>query len=40
MTMASQDVRPNVFDTNYMQVAFSAPLQAGTYNAFLGAPRT
>jgi len=30
----------NLFDTNYMQVAFSAPLQAGAYNAFLGAPRT
>ena len=30
----------NLFDTNYMQVAFSAPLQAGAYTAFLGAPRT
>ena len=30
----------NLFDTDYMQVAFSTPLQAGSYNAFLGAPRT
>lgn len=30
----------NLTDTNYMQVAFNAPLQGGTYNAFLGAPRT
>ena len=33
-------VGANLFDTDYMQVAFSTPLQAGSYNAFLGAPRT
>lgn len=30
----------NVTDAEYMQVAFNAPLQTGSYNAFLGAPRT
>lgn len=30
----------NVMDTEYYQVAFDAPLQAGSWNAFLGAPRT
>ena len=30
----------NIFDEHYMQVAFSTPLQAGAYNAFLGAQRT
>ena len=30
----------NITDAEYMQVAFNAPLQTGSYNAFLGAPRT
>jgi iron complex outermembrane receptor protein len=30
----------NLTDAEYVQVAFDAPLQTGTYNAFLGAPRT
>jgi len=30
----------NLTDTDYYQVAFDAPLQSGTWNAFLGAPRT
>jgi len=30
----------NLFGEDYLQVAFGAPLQAGAYNAFLGAPRT
>jgi outer membrane receptor protein involved in Fe transport len=30
----------NLLDKDYMQVAFGAPLQAGAYDAFLGAPRT
>ena len=30
----------NVTDAEYMQVAFDAPLQTGSWNAFLGAPRT
>lgn len=30
----------NLTDAEYYQVAFDAPLQTGTWNAFLGAPRT
>jgi outer membrane receptor protein involved in Fe transport len=30
----------NITDTEYMQVAFDAPLQAGAWNAFLAPPRT
>jgi iron complex outermembrane receptor protein len=30
----------NLLNKDYMQVAFGAPLQAGAFNAFLGAPRT
>lgn len=30
----------NLFDQEYVQVAFGAPFQAGTTGAFLGAPRT
>ena len=30
----------NITDAEYMQVGFNAPLQTGSYNAFLGAPRT
>ncbi len=30
----------NLTDADYFQVAFDAPLQTGTWNAFLGAPRT
>jgi outer membrane receptor protein involved in Fe transport len=30
----------NLTNRTYMQVAFDAPLQTGSYNAFLGAPRT
>ncbi|HQZ31327.1 MAG TPA: TonB-dependent receptor [Arenimonas sp.] len=30
----------NLTDEEYVQVAFDAPLQAGSWNAFLGAPRT
>jgi len=30
----------NVTDADYYQVAFDAPLQTGSWNAFLGAPRT
>jgi outer membrane receptor protein involved in Fe transport len=30
----------NLFDKDYMQIAISTPLQSGSYNAFLGAPRT
>ncbi|RNF85128.1 TonB-dependent receptor [Montanilutibacter psychrotolerans] len=30
----------NLTDTEYKQVGFDAPLQAGSWNAFLGAPRT
>ncbi len=30
----------NLFDTHYYQVAFDATTQTGTYNAFLGQPRT
>ncbi|MCX7033246.1 MAG: TonB-dependent receptor [Arenimonas sp.] len=30
----------NLTDAEYYQVAFDAPLQSGTWNAFLGAPRT
>lgn len=30
----------NLTDEEYMQVAFDAPLQTGSWNAFLGAPRT
>jgi iron complex outermembrane recepter protein len=30
----------NITDAEYYQVAIDAPLQAGTWNAFLGAPRT
>jgi iron complex outermembrane receptor protein len=30
----------NLTDAEYMQVAFDAPLQTGSWNAFLGAPRT
>lgn len=30
----------NLFDTDYVQVAYGAPLQTGTINASLGAPRT
>jgi iron complex outermembrane recepter protein len=30
----------NITGAEYMQVAFNAPLQTGSYNAFLGAPRT
>ena len=30
----------NLFDTDYIQVAFDATAQSRTYNAFLGAPRT
>ena len=30
----------NLTDEDYVQVAFDAPLQAGSWNAFLGAPRT
>lgn len=30
----------NLFDQNYYQVAFDATVQSGTYNAFLGQPRT
>jgi outer membrane receptor protein involved in Fe transport len=30
----------NLTDENYAQVGFDAPLQTGSYNAFLGAPRT
>ena len=30
----------NITDAEYMQVAFDAPLQTGSWNAFLAAPRT
>jgi len=30
----------NITDAEYMQVGFNAPLQTGSFNAFLGAPRT
>ncbi len=30
----------NITDTEYYQVGFDAPLQTGSWNAFLGAPRT
>ena len=30
----------NLTDADYVQVAFDAPLQTGSWNAFLGAPRT
>ena len=30
----------NLTDAEYMQVAFDAPLQTGSWNAFLGQPRT
>ena len=30
----------NITNAEYMQVAFDAPLQTGSWNAFLGAPRT
>ena len=30
----------NLFDRDYVQVAFDAPLQQGGINAFLGDPRT
>ena len=30
----------NLTDEDYMQVGFDAPLQTGSWNAFLGAPRT
>jgi len=30
----------NLFDQHYRQVTFDAPLQSGTFNAFLGQPRT
>jgi outer membrane receptor protein involved in Fe transport len=30
----------NLTDEEYYQVVFDAPLQAGGFNAFLGAPRT
>jgi outer membrane receptor protein involved in Fe transport len=30
----------NLTDEDYVQVAFDAPLQSGSWNAFLGAPRT
>jgi len=30
----------NLTDAEYYQVAFDAPLQTGSWNAFLGAPRT
>ncbi len=30
----------NLTDAEYMQVAFDAPLQTGSWNAFLGSPRT
>lgn len=30
----------NLFDEEYKQVGFDAPLQTGSWNAFLGAPRT
>ena len=30
----------NLFDQDYYQVAFDATVQSGTYNAFLGQPRT
>ena len=30
----------NLTDETYAQVGFDAPLQTGSYNAFLGAPRT
>ncbi|MBN7136269.1 TonB-dependent receptor [Lysobacter enzymogenes] len=30
----------NLFDEEYTQVGFDAPLQTGSWNAFLGAPRT
>ena len=30
----------NLFNQNYIQVAFDATAQSGTYNAFLGSPRT
>ena len=30
----------NLTDEEYIQVGFDAPLQAGAWNAFLGAPRT
>lgn len=30
----------NITDEEYMQVAFDTPLQTGSWNAFLGAPRT
>jgi outer membrane receptor protein involved in Fe transport len=45
--LAAQDERwelevwaKNLFDRDYRQVAFDAPLQAGSFNAFLGDPRT
>ena len=30
----------NLTDKTYTQVGFDAPLQTGSWNAFLGAPRT
>ena len=47
MTLGRRDGRwdvelwaQNLTDAEYVQVAFDAPLQAGSWNAFLGAPRT
>jgi iron complex outermembrane recepter protein len=47
VTIGSRDQRwnlelwsQNFTDAEYYQVAIDAPLQAGTWNAFLGAPRT
>ena len=46
-TIGSRDKRwnvelwsQNITDAEYYQVAINAPLQPGTFNAFLGAPRT
>ena len=30
----------NLTDETYYQVAFAAPFQSGTYDAFMGQPRT
>ncbi|MBW8733844.1 MAG: TonB-dependent receptor, partial [Asticcacaulis sp.] len=30
----------NLTDVTYYQVAFAAPFQSGSYDAFLGTPRT
>ncbi len=47
IVLASEDERwsveawaANLTDTKYVQTAFDAPFQAGSINAFLGAPRT